>query len=87
MYFAIEKSAHATFPLIILESSICDKGVLSEGLMSRRGLCVDGVMYGGGFVREGFIGRGFNCPGFVYSHVTDVRRVSATDSGGYFSFI
>ena len=36
--------------LIILESNICDESFLSEGLMSERGLCLEGVIYRGGFV-------------------------------------
>ena len=39
------------------------EGVLSEGVLSGRSLCLDGVMYGGGFVRGGFVRRGF-CPTF-----------------------
>ena len=50
--------------LIILEFSVTDEGVLSEGFMSGKGLCLEGVIYGGGFVqgfcvREGFVQRGF----------------------------
>ena len=45
--------------LIILEASVYDERVLSEGFMSGRSLCPDVVMYGGGFVRRGF------CPGFI----------------------
>jgi len=36
--------------LIILEFNITDEGVLSEGFMSGKGLCLEGVMYGWGFV-------------------------------------
>ena len=36
--------------LIILEFSITDEGGLSEGFMSGKDLCLEGVMYGGGFV-------------------------------------
>ena len=35
--------------LIILED---DEGVLSEGVLSGRSLCLDGVMYGGGRAKE-----------------------------------
>ena len=49
--------------LIILEASIYDEGVLSEGVLSGRSLCLDGVMYGGGFVRRGF------CPEGVLSYL------------------
>ena len=37
---------------------------LSEGFMSGRSLCPDGVMYEGGFVQGGFVRRVF-CPGFT----------------------
>ena len=37
--------------LFILEFNITDEGVLSEGFMSGKGLCLEGVMYGGDFVR------------------------------------
>ena len=37
------------------------EGVLSEGVLSGNGLCLEIVMYGGGFVRGGFVRRGF-CP-------------------------
>ena len=40
--------------LIILESSIYDEGVLS-----RRGLCLEGVIFGGGVCPKGF------CPIFI----------------------
>ena len=57
--------------LIILEASIYDEGVLSEGVLSGRSLCLDGVMYGGGFVRgvlsEGVLsGGGFVLPLIEY---------------------
>ena len=32
------------------EFSIMDEGVLSEGFMSGKGLCLEGVMHEGGFV-------------------------------------
>ena len=60
--------------LIILEASIYDEGVLSEGVLSGKSLCLDGVMeldlYGGGFVRGGFVRRGF-CPTFSWYSSTD----------------
>ena len=49
-------------------ASIYDEGVLSEGFLSGRSLCLDGVMYGGGFVRGGFVRRGF-CPTFAVKHL------------------
>ena len=53
--------------LIILEFSITDEGVLSEGFMSGKGLCLEGVMYGGGFV-QGFFPRGFCLQGVLSMH-------------------
>ena len=43
--------------MIILEASIYDEGVLSEGFISGRSLCPDGVMYGG-FFSEGDLSKG-----------------------------
>ena len=37
------------------------EGVLSKGVLSGNGVCLEGVMYGGGFVRGVFVRRGF-CP-------------------------
>ena len=41
--------------LIILEASIYDEGVLSDGFISGGSLCPDRVMCGGGFVQGGFV--------------------------------
>ena len=47
------------------------EGVLSKGVLSGNGLCLEGVMYGGGFVQGGFVregvmyGGGFVRGGFV----------------------
>ena len=46
--------------LIILEASIYDEGVLSEGFMSRRSLCPDGS-----YIMRGFCPRGFCPEGFL----------------------
>ena len=48
--------------LIILEASIYNEGVLSEGVLSGRSLCLDGVMYGGCFVQGVLSGEGFVPP-------------------------
>ena len=38
------------------------EGVLSKGVLSGNGLCLEGVMYGGGFVRRVFCPRTVNPP-------------------------
>ena len=58
--------------LIILEASIYDEGILSEGVFSGKSLCLDGVMYGGvlseGVLSEGVLsGGGFVLPSCVYT--------------------
>ena len=41
------------------------EGVLSKGVLSGNGLCLEGVMYGGGFVRGGFVRGVLSGGGFV----------------------
>ena len=67
--FAIEiKINKVLIRLIILEFSITDEGFLSEGVMSEKSLCLEGVMYGRGFVRVGFV----RAP--LHPHPADVGR-------------
>ena len=40
---------------VLIQSSITDEGVLSEGVMSGNGLCLEGIMYGGGLSGGGFV--------------------------------
>ena len=47
------------------------RGFLSEGVLSGKSLCLDGVMYGGGFVRGGFVRGGF-FPEGVLSYILDL---------------
>ena len=45
------------------------EGVLSNGVLSGNGLCLEGVMYGGGFVRGGLSKGVLSGGGFVRAPV------------------